>query len=396
MFISRFWLRLSLLSLALVAFLGVIMRYKILFSLPFLHQKHLLHAHSTFGFQAWISHTLLCLLIALLPEHKRNTTFYARSIWANQLLAWSLLVVFGIQGYSPLSIVLAGASILNLLCLMWHYMGDMRKNLNPLVSSWFKAGFFYYLLAALGQCVLMGLMWQKVPNMRWYLAADFFYLHFLYNGWFFFGAMGLLLQVLLAMGFSADKLRLVFGFFHLSCIPTFLLSVLWVPLPFALNLLVGLFALLQLVGGGLFVWELRHKSYGQQLTMPVKVLWGVSLLSLCVRLCLQTVSTIPTLSHLAFGFRPIVIGYLHLNFLGIFTTFLLGYLIHTGLLVWENVWRWAVYVFVLGIVLNEVALMVQGVAAIGYMGLAYINHLLFVLVLVKFLALIVMQFGGKR
>ena len=48
------WLRISLFNLMLVAFLGMILRYKILFSLPFLDQKHLLHAHSHFAFSGWV------------------------------------------------------------------------------------------------------------------------------------------------------------------------------------------------------------------------------------------------------------------------------------------------------------------------------------------------------
>lgn len=52
------WLGWGLFNLAIVAFYGVTMRYKIAFDFPFFDQKNLLHAHSHFAFSGWISQIL--------------------------------------------------------------------------------------------------------------------------------------------------------------------------------------------------------------------------------------------------------------------------------------------------------------------------------------------------
>ena len=46
-------------NLAIVALLGVIMRYKILYPLPFVDQKKFLHAHSHFAFSGWVTLALI-------------------------------------------------------------------------------------------------------------------------------------------------------------------------------------------------------------------------------------------------------------------------------------------------------------------------------------------------
>ena len=60
------WIRISLFNLLLVASIGVILRYKIAFALPFIDQKHLLHGHSHFAFAGWISQALMVLLVGYL------------------------------------------------------------------------------------------------------------------------------------------------------------------------------------------------------------------------------------------------------------------------------------------------------------------------------------------
>ena len=49
-----------------------------------------------------------------------------------------------------------------------------------------------------------------------------------------------------------------------------------------------------------------------------------------MKLSLQMVSVVPSLSTLTVGFRPIVIGYLHLVLLGVITIFLIGYFIEVN------------------------------------------------------------------
>jgi len=68
----------------------------------------------------------------------------------------------------------------------------------------------------------------------------------------------------------------------------------------------------------------------------------------------------------------VVIGYLHLSFLGIITFFILGY-INQYLFLSPK----AVCTFVAGVLITEITLMLQGFEAIGFNVLPYANYILF-------------------
>ena len=64
-----FWLRIGVANLLIVALLGFVIRYKIGFEFPWLHQKHLQHAHSYFAFAGWVTHMLFVLLGSFLQKN---------------------------------------------------------------------------------------------------------------------------------------------------------------------------------------------------------------------------------------------------------------------------------------------------------------------------------------
>ena len=69
------WLQFSLFNLMLVALLGVTLRYKIAFSLPFIDQQNLLHGHSHFAFAGWVTQALMTLLVGYLSEQTSKELF---------------------------------------------------------------------------------------------------------------------------------------------------------------------------------------------------------------------------------------------------------------------------------------------------------------------------------
>src|SRR5580765_6248297 len=97
----RRWLQISFLNLLIVAFIGVILRYKIAFSLPFIDQRYLLHGHSHFAFAGWITQVLMVLLVQYLSQHKGDKVFteYRWLLYGNLITAYGMLVFFPLQGY---------------------------------------------------------------------------------------------------------------------------------------------------------------------------------------------------------------------------------------------------------------------------------------------------------
>ena len=87
---------------------------------------------------------------------------------------------------------------------------------------------------------------------------------------------------------------------------------------------------------------------------------------------------VPALSNLAFGFRPIVIGYLHLVLLGFISLFILGYSLRLLVPATRKLAVTGVWVFVSGVILNEIVLMTQGAADIAFQAVPFSNEILMV------------------
>ena len=118
-----------------------------------------------------------------------------------------------------------------------------------------------------------------------------------------------------------------------------------------------------------------------------------SALSLTIKIFLQLLSNIPSLSNIAFGFRPIVIGYLHLMLLGVVTLFLIGYMINTQLIVLGKIATRGLIVFIAGIIINQLLLMLQGLYAMEYTGMPFISELLLLAAITMFTGLLLLNYG---
>lgn len=372
-----FWIRVSLWNLFIVGCLGLVMRYKIAFSLPWVDQKHLLHAHSHFAFAGWVSLALMALL-AWCVQAREDRTIARKYQWllgAQLFSAYGMLVCFVLQGYGAWSITFSTLSVLLSFifsAVFWRDL-DRAEERRP-GHRWFRAALIFNVISSAGTFYLAYMMMSHTMNQRVYLASVYYYLHFQYNGWFFFGCMGLFAEVLHSRGIRLPSFNRVFLLFVLACVPAYVLSALWLPLPVWMYVIVVLSAFAQLAGGWLLWKDLRAQwqSIRAAFSLSARRLLTLAGLSLVVKLLLQAASTVPTLSTYAFGFRPIIIAYLHLVLLGVITLFLLGYLVAEKMIRPGKTASVALVIFVTGIFLNELMLGVQGAAAMTY---TYIPHI---------------------
>ncbi|MEA3426565.1 MAG: hypothetical protein U9R46_09985 [Bacteroidota bacterium] len=395
------WLQVSLLNLLLVSCIGVILRYKIAFSLPFVDQKHLLHGHSHFAFSGWITHTLIVLLVQYLSDQSGRDQFrkYRGLIWANLLTAYGMLLWFPIQGYGLWSISFSTLSIF----VSWIFTVVYWKDLNRLAiqkisHSWFKLALLFNAISAFGAFALAFMMATQTVHQNWYLAAVYFFLHFQYNGWFFFAAMGLLTARIETLVFLRKKLWYIYLLFAFACIPAYLLSALWLPMNIFVYLLVIASAVAQVIAWWLFLSACFRNRTEIKNLFPGSSQWLLLLAALAtsIKLLLQLGSTIPSLSQLAFGFRPIVIGYLHLVLLGMFSIFLIGQLVIPISHVLSKALLTGIRIFIAGVIINEIALMVQGTAALSYQSIPFINESLLVTALILFTGILLMLLAFRK
>lgn len=395
------WIKISLLNLLLVATLGVILRYKIAFYLPFVDQKHLLHGHSHFAFAGWITQALMSLLVGYLAKEKGPQFFtkYRFLLYANLVSAYGMLFSFPFEGYGLVSISFSTLSIFVSYVFAVQYWKDLNR-LRKKNSShdWFKTAVLFNAISSAGAFGLAFMMTRHVTNQNWYLAAVYFFLHFQYNGWFFFACMGLVINTLSRFTTSLHSFKNSFRLFFFSCVPAYFLSVLWMPIPLWMYVLVIISAIAQLAGLIVLI-RLIKKHFPlirNTISKPAAYLLGLSAIALCVKLLLQLGSVVPFLSQLAFSFHPIVIGYLHLVLLGVITLFILGYVVNYNIIITNRLSVTGIIIFTTGIILNEIVLMSQGVAGIMYKIIPYGNEILLGIAVTMFLGLVLVNTGQKR
>lgn len=398
------WLRTAFINLNIVALLGIILRYKIIFSLPIIDQKHLQHGHSHFAFAGWITQALMTLLVAFLYRKGQTNAFkkYAWLLIANLITAYGMLITFPIEGYGLFSITFSTLSIL----VSYFFAVVFWKDLNRLKSNstshyWFKAAVVFNALSSLGAFSLAFMMAKHVFHQNWYLSAVYFFLHFQYNGWFFFTCSGLLIAMLESFNIKSTFYKGIFWTFFLACFPAYFLSALWMPLPIWVYILIVLSAIAQVVGWFLMVKILfaNLSSLKENISKGGKWLLSLSAIALTIKFLLQLGSTHPQLSTFAFGFRPIVIGYLHLVLLGVITIFIIGYIFANKLISISKNTIIGIGIFVFGILFNELFLMIQGIMNMQREIVPYTNELLFCAAIIMFsgiLLIVISQFQKRE
>ena len=376
------WLQFSLFNLGLVALLGVTLRYKIAFSLPFIDQQNLLHGHSHFAFSGWITQALMTLLTGYLSEKTSKDYFpkYRWILYFNAITAYGMLISFPIQGYGFVSIMFSTMSVVASYYFVVLFWKDLNRiPVRSVSHSWFKLALLGNVISSAGPFSLAYMMASHNMHQNWYLASIYFYLHFQYNVWFIFTCMGLLSYRLSAMGVSEESLKRVFSCFALAALPTYFLSVLWWHIPVWLYIIVVLAAVCQLAGWVLLIRLVKKKAtlIRNDIILFSRILFIFFGIALGIKLLLQTASVIPAISRMAFGFRPIVIGYLHLILLGIITIFILAYSFTFRQIQVNAGTKQGIIVFVTAIVFNELLLMIQGVSDLLYTGVPGMQYWLF-------------------
>lgn len=393
------WLQTSIFSLLIVSAIGIILRYKIAFSLPFIDQKNLLHGHSHFAFAGWITQALMALLVNYLAEYGTADAFkkYRFLLYANLLTAYGMLISFPTVGYSFISILFSTLSIFVSYWFAIKFWKDLNKIKKTIAHAWFKAAIVFNAISSLGAFSLAFMLALHQFNERFYLGSVYFFLHFQYNGWFFFACMGLLSNRIVSFFTDTRKLSNIFSFFIYSSIPAYFLSAPWIQISVWAYWVVVAAAIAQIVGWTLLISSIKTKrdDIKQQIgsfSFRVFMLVGIALI---IKLLLQALSVIPSLSKLAFGFRPIVVGYLHLVLLGVITLFLLNYII-TYTAKQNSTLRTGMIVFIIGILLNELALMTQGIGDLYYISIPQINLYLFGIAPIIFIGIIFLNIGLRN
>ncbi|MEO9257724.1 MAG: hypothetical protein ABI207_05040 [Crocinitomicaceae bacterium] len=391
------WTKIALINFLIVSFYGLIMRYKIAFPFPYLDQKNLQHAHSHFAFIGWVSLLLMVLMIRVIRKKttEKNLNQLNFILFIHLLCAYALLISFTLSGYGVTSIVLSSVTIFISFAFAIIYFRAIRDIKDLDCKNWFIAALIFLVISSIGTFYLSYITATRQMTEHGYLASIYWYLHFQYNGWFFFACAGLFVDSLQKTHLKIKSLNSIFWMLAISCIPAYGLSVLWLNLDTWIYIIVCIAAIVQFYAIVKFLIEIsRVKFFSTIIHSPLMKFMVIFIgFSLLLKFTLQLGSTVPAIAKFAFGFRPIVIAYLHLVFLAFTSLFLVSYLYLNNLLRFNKTATAGILMLSIGVILNEFVLGLQGIASLTYTPVPYSNETLFGITVLLFVSLIMVNFA---
>ncbi len=363
------WLTVALVNLSILALLGVTLRCKILFSIPFIDFKNTLHAHSHFAFGGWITLCLLTLMTyEILPESFSGRPVYKWLLTGILFNAAGMLFTFPVTGYAFLSILFSTLFIFVTYIFTWVFIKDLLKsNAGRPVILLSIVSLLALVLSSVGPFTLAYMLASHSVNTLLYRDAIYTYLHMQYNGFFTLAIFALFFNMA-GNNVSATGKKNIRRFtvaLSVCVIPTLFLSYLW----HYENILIRITAIIGCICLAitliLFLIMMGSvKDFLKTLT-PFAIKIGLlSMLAFALKTAIQAGIVFPAVGQAVFGDRPIIIGYLHLVMLGFVSLYLLAHLVQSGY--FNNrlgMAKAGITVFTSGVILNEILLMTQGLSA---------------------------------
>ena len=366
------WISFSVINFLVLALAGVLLRYKIVSFLPQINQKYLLHSHSHFAFVGWLALAFMVLMLSYLRTLPGvlNYRKYHWTLWANTITAYGMLFTFIIQGYAKYSITFSTLSLFVSYVFIYQYWKDLNTvKISPAISLWFKTGFVIWAFSSCGAYSLAFLMARHIVNADLTLSAIYFYMHFQYNGWMLFIGFGLLFAFLNSNNNSQlQKIsKNIYAVLVLTVVPSYFLSIIGLHIPSSLYTIAVISGILQLLS---IVYVLKllaiiKSDPVRSFRSTTEYLWSVALFSFVLKTVLQGLSVLPYFSQSAIGFRPVVIGYLHLCFMGMISFFILGYFNEILAEKGKGLSKKGLIILTGGIVLQEMVLMGEGLRSMN-------------------------------
>jgi hypothetical protein len=363
-----FWIGLSLFNLSLVALFGLLMRSKMIFSIPFLDYRNLLSAHSHYAFGGWVGLALITLLIYdVLPEQKAQNRRYQQILWGIQISSLGMGLSFPLMGYNVVSVTFSSLYILVTYVFGWLFFRDLKKSgLHPVVRRLSTGSVAALLLSAIGPLGLSVILVTKSGNSLLYRDSIYTFLHLQYNGFFTLAVFAVFFSHWLKRGVGLPKITERFTTaILLSILPSLFTALLWHNLV-VFYVLAGIGCLFILLSVVYFLPVFRQSLEHRLFIHPLaRLLWMTAFVSFIIKMVLTIGTLYPPLGNAVYGARPVIIGFLHLVFLAFVSFFILGYCLENGFFtVKKKTAAYPFYIFGSGVVANEVLLMTQGLGVL--------------------------------
>ncbi|MDN3688730.1 hypothetical protein [Cyclobacterium jeungdonense] len=355
------WVLVVLLNFLIASVLGLLLRAAFVWEISWMDYRYMLHGHSHVALLGWLYLGFFLLIHGqLIPQEKSRKTIYSILFWITQVAVLGMAVAFPLQGYAGFSIFFATLHIFSSYLMVFQVWRDHDRS-NPQVTLLLKTALVFLVLSTLGVWTLAAIMATGGKAGLLYQVAIQFYLHFQFNGWLLFILLALLVKNL-SKELSANYFQLLFRMLLFSQIFTFSLVIFWAYQSFWAYLVHGIGAVLQFLVGAAIIYY--FKNAGSSLSSQ-KSSWPFAKLAIIVvgiRVLFELLLVFPDLAEMAIVLRPIIVGFIHLNMLGLFSAYLL-FVMYPGEQE-EKSTTWlpgSILFFYLGFVGSELYLFVQGI-----------------------------------
>ncbi len=251
------WFGLSIFNLCIIATLGLILRSKMIFALPFINYNHLLEAHSHFSLGGWATLVIMVLLVSeLLPENLNKKTVYQWLFGSIFTGAWFMMMSFLIWGYSTISTISTICFIfLNYLWCLAFLRDFLSTKTEGSVKLLATSSIICLIFSTSGPFGISYIYLSKSFDAFLFRNALFTYLHFLYNGFFTLAILAVMFK-LIGQNLSVKAAKNVRWFSIAVCVsivPSLFLTYLWQDPEKWIRLIAGIGSLFLLLSFCLFL-----------------------------------------------------------------------------------------------------------------------------------------------
>lgn len=346
----------------LAGLLGALMRFIYLKEVPFLDYKYVLHAHSHVAMLGWGFTALASILVFRFLPNVALRRVYKNAFWGNIIAGIGMFFAFLYQGYGAVSIAFSTLHMFVAYYFAWHFINDLQKLPKTNAVKFAKWAIYLMVLSTLGLWAIapVSILLGKLHPL--YFASIQFFLHMQFNGWFTFGILALLFKHSEIHGREVQLPKGTFLILILSLVLTYSLSITWTtPEDFLFYLNSGGIMLQIIAFVLLAIGFYKTAVFPFQWDSLAGWLLRAGLLSLALKVMVQGAVAIPFIAKVSYMIRNFVIGFIHLTMLGAFSLSLIAILIHRGLLPRSPAALMGYRLLLLGFILTEAILFLQGI-----------------------------------
>lgn len=346
----------------LSALYGLLMRWNFAFPTKFIPYQNLLQSHSHVAFLGWGYLSVIgAILFYFVSDVKKQSSVYKATLTVLLVVIPLMLISFPLGGYKVFSIVLLAVFGLTSYVLSFRILKDLQGN-NTSVKL-IRYGIYYYLLSSLATWFLAFVIVTQGKTDLYYNTV-YFYLHFLYNGFFVFALFGLLFKIFENQQIIiSEKLQKnFFLYLIIACVPAYALSVLWSTDLLLINVIGFVASVLQFISL-VFLLKILQQAFLQiNWSFISKLLLKFAVISYSIKIISQILSAFPFIVEKSLALKPFfIIGYLHLFTLGFLSVLLFLILDQLSKInLQKKTSKVGILLFLSGVFITETLLFLQG------------------------------------